>query len=247
MFRRILCLLCAALIIAWIVPACSESGEGSFSYDFDLTFHLNADSFPELLRSRAEGYASLVNRLGLRGTVSWSTVTECADLEAALYYVDNTSLSYPFRLYGSRSRIFFTSPMINNEVILLNMAALMEFSLKAKNTLGVPLSYAALLYPYTTTSAFEGLVWSWQKVIGTFTKSGRVTIKQFRTLSEQWVDQLQSDGLLTWWISGLSSGSDAPSVVEAEMNNLPFYYENDVKDSLHRFKFFFCICASNHF
>ena len=67
MFRRILCLLCAALIIAWIVPACSESGEGSFSYDFDLTFHLNADSFPELLRSRAEGYASLVNRLGLRG------------------------------------------------------------------------------------------------------------------------------------------------------------------------------------
>ena len=226
MFRRILCLLCAALIIAWIVPACSESGEGSFSYDFDLTFHLNADSFPELLRSRAEGYASLVNRLGLRGTVSWSTVTECADLEAALYYVDNTSLSYPFRLYGSRSRIFFTSPMINNEVILLNMAALMEFSLKAKNTLGVPLSYAALLYPYTTTSAFEGLVWSWQKVIGTFTKSGRVTVKQFRTLSEQWIDQLQSDGLLTWWISGLSSGSDAPSVVEAEMNNLPFYYEN---------------------
>ena len=167
MFRRILCLLCAALITAWIVPACSESAAGTSSYDFDLTFHLNAESFPELLRSRAEGYASLVNRLGLRGTVSWSAVTQCADLEATLYYVDDASLSYPFRLYGSRSRVFFTSPLINNEILLLNMAALMEFSMKAKNTLGVPLSYVALLYPYTTTSAFEGLVKSWQDVIGT--------------------------------------------------------------------------------
>lgn len=226
MLRRMLCLMCAALIIVWIIPACSESSAGCFSYDFDLTFHLNADSFPELLRSRAEGYASLVNRLGLRGTVSWSTVTQCADLEATLYYVDNSSLSYPFRLYGSRSRVFFTSPLINNEIILLNMAALMEFSHKAKNTLGVPLSYVALLYPYTTTSAFEGIVRSWQEVIGTFTEDGQVTVDQFRTLSDLWMDQIQSDGLLGWWITGLSSGSDSPSAVEAEINNLPFYYEN---------------------
>ena len=226
MFRRILCLLCAVLILAWVVPAGSESASGNCSYDFDLTFHLNADSFPELLRSRAEGYASLVNRLGLRGTVSWSAVTQCADLEATLYYVDDSSLAYPFHLYGSRSRIFFTSPLINNEIILLNMAALMEFSIKAKNTLGVPLSYVALLYPYSTTSALEGLIRSWHDVIGTFTKSGKVSLKQFTELSALWIDQLQSNGLLTWWISGLASGSDAPSVVEAEMYNLPFYYEN---------------------
>lgn len=225
MFRRILCLLCATLIIAWIIPACSESATGSFSYDFDLTFHLNADSFPELLRSRAEGYATLVNRLGLRGTVSWSTVTENADLEATLYYVDDASLSYPFHLYGSRSRVFFRSPLINNEILLLNMEALMEFSIKAKNTLGIPLTYAALLYPYTTTSAFEGIIRSWQDVIGTFTKSSKVSIKQLRNLSDQWNDLIQSNGPLSWWISGLASGSDAPSVVEAEMNNLPYYYE----------------------
>ena len=226
MFRRILCLLCAALITAWIVPACSESAAGTSSYDFDLTFHLNAESFPELLRSRAEGYASLVNRLGLRGTVSWSAVTQCADLEATLYYVDDASLSYPFRLYGSRSRVFFTSPLINNEILLLNMAALMEFSMKAKNTLGVPLSYVALLYPYTTTSAFDGLVKSWQDVIGAFTESGQVTVDQFVMLSDLWIDQVQNNSYLSWWISGLASGSDAPSAVEAEMNNLPFYYQN---------------------
>ena len=136
MFRRMLCLLCAVLMLARTAPACSESAGGSCSYDFDLAFHLNADSFPELIRSRVEGYASLVNRLGLRGTVSWSTVTQCADLEATLYYVDDASLSYPFRLYGSQSRIFFTSPLINNEILLLNMAALMEFSIMAKNKIG---------------------------------------------------------------------------------------------------------------
>ena len=225
MFRRMLCLLCAVLMLARTAPACSESAGGSCSYDFDLAFHLNADSFPELIRSRVEGYASLVNRLGLRGTVSLSTVTQCADLEATLYYVDDASLSYPFRLYGSQSRIFFTSPLINNEILLLNMAALMEFSIKAKNTLGVPLSYAALLYPYSTTSAFEGIARTWQETIGTFTESGQVTVDQFRTLSDLWIDQIQSSGLLGWWIEGLSSGSDAPSVVEAEINELPFYYE----------------------
>ena len=80
MFRRILCLLCAALITAWIVPACSESAAGTSSYDFDLTFHLNADSFPELLRTGAGGYASLINRIGLRGNISWSaafSATRC--------------------------------------------------------------------------------------------------------------------------------------------------------------------------
>ena len=222
--RRMFCLLCTVLVIAWTVPAYPDTAaESSRSFEFDLTFHLNAASFPELLRARVEGYSSLVNRLGIRGTVSWSTATQSADMEATLYYTDNPSLSYPFRLYGTQSRVFLTSPLINNEVILLNMAALMEFSMKARNTLGVPLSYAALLYPYATVSAFQGMADAWQSVIGTFAESGEVSTDQLRTISDLWADEIQNNGILDWWITALASGSDDPSAVETEMSNLPYY------------------------
>lgn len=226
MFRRILCLLCAALLLFSAVPAVSESAGENSSYDFDLTFYLNADSFPELLRTRAAGYADLVNRLGLRGTISWNTATQSADLDATLYFTDNPSLAYPFRIYGTKSRIFITSPLINNEVILLNMTALMEFALKAKNTLGVPLPYVALLFPYTTESAFYSFSKSWQSVIGTFTESGVVTVDQFRELSAVWTEELLNNWILHCWVTGVADGSQSPSAVEAEMNNLPGYYEN---------------------
>ena len=158
MFRRLLCLLCVLLLIPVIPAVAEEAAAGNFSYDFDLTFHLDADTFPELIRTRAASYASLVNRLGLRGNISWSSITHSMDLDATLYYTDNQSLSYPFRIYGTKSRIFITSPLINNEVILLNMTALVEFALKAKNTLGVPLPYFALLFPYSTESAFSSIM-----------------------------------------------------------------------------------------
>ena len=225
MFRRMLCLLCAVLMLFSTVPAFSEDSVENCSYDFDLTFHMNSDSFPELSRTRAAGYAALVNRLGLRGTVSWNNVNQSFNLEATLYFTDDSSLSYPFRLYGTKSRIFITSPLINNEIILLNMTALMEFSNKAKNTLGVPLPYIALLFPYTTESAFRALIESWHDVIGNGEISREISVAQFRELSVIWTNELLNDGLLHYWITGLASGSDVPSVVEAEMDALPGYYE----------------------
>ena len=226
MLRRILSLLCAAMILAVAVPAGSETANGgNSSYDFDLTFHLNADSFPVLLRTKADGYASMINRLGVRGNLSWSSQTDSMDLEATVYFTDNPSLTYPFRIYGTKQRIFITSPMINNEIILLNMAALMEFAIKAKNTLGISLPYVALLFPYTTESAFDGLLSSWQEVIGHFSADGTVSPEQFRELSGLWSEELMSNSLLQYWISGVADGSDAPEAVEAEMNSLPLYYE----------------------
>ena len=225
MFRRTLCLLCAVLLLANAVPALSEQAEGCGSYDFDLTFTLNADAFPELLRARASGYASLINRLGLRGNISWSAANNSADLEATLYFTDDPSLTYPFHLYGAPSRVFITSPLINNEIILLNMAALMEFAVKAKNTLGISLPYVALLVPYTTESAFSGMAEAWQDIIGTSKKSRKVSVKQFRELSARWKDEILNSNRLRIWITGLSSGSEAPAAVETEIESLPDYYE----------------------
>ena len=231
MFRRTLCLLCAVLLLANSVPALSEQAEGCGSYDFDLTFTLNADAFPELLRARASGYASLINRLGLRGNLSWSSLTQSMDMDATLYFTDDPSLSYPFRVYGTSSRVFITSPLINNEIILLNMTALMEFAIKAKNTLGISLPYIAILFPYTTESALLGANQAWQEVIGPVTESTEITAEKIRELASRWADELQSNGRLRWWITGLVTGSSAPAAVEAEIENVPKYLENQIGSS----------------
>lgn len=223
MFRRLLCLLCIFLLIPVIPAIADETPAGCSSYDFDLTFHMDAETFPELLRTRAAGYASLVNRLGLRGNISWNNVSQSMDLDATLFYTDNPSLSYPFRIYGTKSRVFITSPLINNEVILLNMSALIEFSLKAKNTLGIPLTYLALLFPYSTESAFNQLILEWQNVIGSFTESREVSPDQFRHMSDFWVEQLMNNTRLNMWIMALSTGSEAPVAIETELENLSNY------------------------
>ena len=223
MLRRLFCLVCAVLLLAGAVPALSEESAADRSYDFDLTFSLNTDAFPGLLRARISGYASLINRLGLRGNLSWNTETQSMDLDAVLYLTDNPSATFPFRLYGTKKRMFFTSPMIDNATIFLNMEALMEFAIKVNNNLGFPMPYLALLDPYTTEFAVAGLVRSWQEAIGTFTENGKVLPAQFRRLSRLWEDELQTSDYLRLWIMGVSSVSEAPSVVESELNSIPDY------------------------
>ena len=102
MKRRFLCLLCALLLmIPSLVPAEGSVPDGSRSFDFDFTFTLNAQALPKLLRSRMAGYAALINRLGLKGSIAWTPATESMELNAVLYFTDNPSKAYPFSVYGA--------------------------------------------------------------------------------------------------------------------------------------------------
>ena len=226
MIRRMLCLLCAVILFTAAVPASAEEAESRYSYDFDLTFTLNAESFPALMRSRADGYAQLVNRLGVKGNFAWSDSTKSYELDATLYYIDKPSMSFPFRFFGMKEWLFCTSPLMNDAILFFNMNALIEYAIKVKNTLGFPLSYLAFLYPYATEQAFWGLSSSWQSVIGPIEGNKKITVEQFKQLSELWSDQLSSNSRLQLWISALAGGSEAPAAVEAEFANLPEYYQN---------------------
>ena len=66
------------------------------------------------------------------------------DLDATLYYIDKPSLSYPFRVYGTKKRLFVTSPLIDNEELFFDLSGMMEFAVKALNTLNMPLPYCLM-------------------------------------------------------------------------------------------------------
>lgn len=216
-------MLFSFLFLAAVLPVSAEEADSRHSYDFDLTFSLNAGAFPALVRSRAEGYAALVNRLGIRGSVAWDDTTRSLDMNGSLYFTDNESLSYPFRLFGVPSRLFITFPETENEVIFLNMAALADFSIKAKNTLNVPLFYAAVLYPYTSEVSFSGLKEAWAQAIGRQEKSGRITKKQSAAFASLVQDQLDSNSFLRLWIQALAGGSESPEAVDAFFYDLGNY------------------------
>ncbi len=226
MTRRLLCLFCAAMLLFSVSSAGAAKKEPvAYSYDFDLTFSLNREAFPPLLRQRASGYADLLGMLGLKGNITWSSA-DAVDLNAELYYTDKPSQTYPFRLYGTKSHLFLTSPLLDNEALFFDMSGLLEFSAKAMSTLNIPLPYLAFLYPFTTEFSFRSLSRSWNTIIARPSKkTGTVTQEQFQALSEKWNGYVQDNPRLRRWITTVMSISDAPDTVEAEFYNLPRYYE----------------------
>ena len=161
MLKRFLCLF----LVLVLLSACAAAEEPKAQrYDFDLTFVLNAEAFPPASRSRAGGYAELLNRLELRGSVTFCGRTESFDMDAILLFKDKPDVSIPFRFYGVPQHLFLTSPVMDNQTILFSMGALLEFAVKAKNTLNIPLPYFAFLYPYSTAFAFRSVTGAWSEV-----------------------------------------------------------------------------------
>ena len=221
MIRRFFCVLCAFLLLS--VSAFAAEEPEAFSYDFDLTFSLDPGAFRPVARERAEGYAQMLGRLRLKGNVILSPVNDSIELNASLFYKDKPEVSVPFRVYGLSTMLYFTSPAINNEILLFNMPAFMEFAVKTRNNMDVPLPYLAFLYPVTTEFAMSGLANPWYESVGKFTQSGEVTPEQLQEVSESWDWNLQEDEYLLLWIDALANGSESPEAVQAEFANLPFY------------------------
>ena len=170
MFKRIFCVLCALLLLASCAAA--EEAEQPFSCDFDLTFSLNTEAFSPILRGRAKGYADMLGCIRVKGNFTWSEANNSFELTGTLFYKDKPDVSVPFRVFGLPGMLYFTSPAINDEIILLNMSAFLEFAAKAKENLGVPLPYFAFFYPHTTEFSFGGMVAAWENIIGRSKSSG---------------------------------------------------------------------------
>ena len=226
MIRKMLCLLCAAVLLCTASAASAKKEAVVGYYDFDLAFSLNPDAFPLMTRERTSAYADMLGRLGLKGRAA---VREGSflplELDAELYYIDKPSMRYPFCLYWSESRLFISSPLLDNEELFFDMAGLMEFCVKAKNTLEMPVTWIPFLYPYATKNGFKSLIKSWKNIISPSRKTGTVTVEQFKELSAKWSEALWSNARLQRWIFALTDLSEASGVIESEFDSLPRYYE----------------------
>ena len=197
-------------------------------YDLDLTFSLNPEAFPARARSRARGYAELLDVLELRGDITICEETQSFDLNAELFFRNKPEVSIPFRFYGIPSQLFLTSPIIGNQTLLFNMACLAEFAIKIKKNLETPLPALSLLYPvvyqhnlYTVRQAFLDYT-------APSDVSREISAEKIAELADTWQDLISNQTELNVLMTVLCSVSSAPEAVEAELNGIPSYVRDFV-------------------
>jgi len=229
MFKRLICFLCVlALCFSCAIaeeakPTAEEAKPTAERYDFDLTFSLNPDAVPARSRSRARGYAELLDRLELRGDLVVCAATESFDINATLFFRDKPDVSIPFRFYGCEPMLFLTSPIIGNETLLFNMGSVAEFSIKIRKSLETSLPALALLYPFVYYYNFYEVNQAWDKYTGPNDASREISTEQIEKLADTWSELLSTDPNLNAWMTALYSVSSAPEAVEAELNAVPSY------------------------
>ena len=233
MLKRLLCLLLVFVLFTPVAYAkkhkkTAEEKEtpAAQRFDFDLAFSLDPEALPARARSRARGYAELLDCLQLRGNITLCEATRSFDISASLFFRDKPEVSIPFRFYGCPSLLFLTSPVIANETLLFNMPALAEFAIKVRKSLDTPLPALALLYPHVYEYNFYNVWKAWDKYTGPADTSRKISVKNINALADAWQDLIANDQYLNVWMTALYSVTSAPEAVEIELNGIPSYLKD---------------------
>ena len=222
MFKRLVCLLCI-LVLCFSCAAAEEEKPAAQRYDFDLTFSLNPEAVPARSRSRARGYAELLDNIELRGDIVICEATQSFDMNAVLFFKSKPEVSIPFRFYGVEALLFLTSPIIGNETLLFNMGSLAEFAIKIRKSLETPLPALALLYPFVYKYNFWNINQAWNQYTGPSDVSREISTEKIEVLADTWMELISTDPYLNAWMTALYSVSSAPEAVEAELSAVPSY------------------------
>ena len=165
LIRRALALL---MCLCLLIPGLALAGEDVTGTRFSLKAQLipSAFSADSNAQKTLSGLAQLLDALTLEGTIDHS-FTGSFDLHAALSLYNLPETRTDLRVFGTDSHWCVQSSLFGNETLMINLLALLEFSIKAYSHLDIPLQRAALLAtPYVHTSAFEALASAWNQVIG---------------------------------------------------------------------------------
>ena len=216
-------LLTLLLILPVGFYARAEDTPQVYSYDFDLWFHMNADIFPARQRNHMQGYADLLNMLGLKGNLTYCPSTRSFDLNAEIIPRTNPDASVSFRLYGIPEHIGMSSPLLGNETIWFQNLVMMEFAFKTWNNLRIPLQHIAVLYPYVTESAFQQMAAAWNRRFSSSAGSVSFPRQELASLAEEWDGLLHDDSRLKFWIYSMSMPAHQGDVMETEFYRLPDY------------------------
>ena len=223
-FRFLALLLCITLFPFWSYAE---------AFDFTLTF-----SSPEAVPgSKVEGVVELLDMLTISGTaILADRIKEDGfDLTASAILEDDEKTRVDLKLYGLPALLHAESPVWNNEPILLNMPALLEYAMKIYNHMDIPLQRIALLYPYATTQVLESLwndlknqVQGDQELAENASSDWTLSAERVLEIGNSLAERSYSDREFRIWLETMGSINDAGACLTDLFESMPDYLEETI-------------------
>lgn len=213
--------MCALLCLCLLVPSLAIAEQDVTGLRFSLAFQMDPEAFPEEQQSVMSGIADLMNILTVQGTLDQS-FTGCFDLNADLLLAGEEETRTNLRLYGMESCWGIESNLLGDEMLMVNMIALLEFSMKAYFHLDIPLQRLTLLVsPYVHTSALDALTSAWRRIM--LAKEGKRAIsrKNVLSLAQEMADIASSDRTFQYWVQALALDAGYDETIMEFMAALP--------------------------
>lgn len=221
--KRYICLLLAVffILISSFPCAICETTHKGFSFSAD--FHMDKDSFHGENKTLLKGIADLLNILELEGTVSLAEGSDLFCLDFRIIPNKNEAASVPFRISGKPARFYISSPAFGQTVLVIKSNALLEFTVKAHEHIGLPLQHITLLFPYVHKNAFHRIRWSWNKVFSANKDDDSIDSDRIAWLINDWTGLLDKSRDLRFWTEAMGLDNGLDDILQSEIDDLPAY------------------------
>ncbi|MBQ7845076.1 MAG: hypothetical protein IJ392_02875 [Clostridia bacterium] len=219
--RRALC----ALLCLCMLP-CAALAEGDVSgVRFDVAFTMDPQAFSPEQRPLATGLADLMNILTLKGSLD-QAYTGCFDLNTEWMLNGEDATRTTLRLFGTEAFWGVESSLLGDEMLMVNMISLLEFSMKMYFHLEIPLQRLTLLIsPYVHTSAFEALGSAWQGVMLAQEGDRTIPYDQLLALASQLAEIAEGDRAFYYWTQSVGMEAGYDETLMEVMLSLPEWAE----------------------
>lgn len=220
MFKRILAVILLCIFIP--VSAFSEA------FHFQLSFS-SVDATKDSILS---GILDFMEMLQVSGTFQRNSDHGIGfDLTSSMTLDGDESTRMDFHLWGLEGLFHIESPVWNNENILINVPAMLEYGNKIYNHLDIPLQRFCILYPYVTYNAFEPVLWAiletMQNTDATQTE-WIVSSESLEALGSTLADMQYNERGLRIWLDTMSTMNVAGEELSEIWANIPDWLSENV-------------------
>lgn len=222
MFKRIL----AVLLLVMFIPVCSL-GE---AFNYRLSFS-SADAHEG---SVLAGMLDFLKMLEISGSFHRNDDrSKGFEMTASMILDGDESTRMDFSLWGLEALFHIQSPVFNNENIVINVPAMLEYGMKIYNHLDIPLQRFCILYPYASCDAFLPAWWAVEETMMPEDESlneWTVSSEKLEELGSTLANMLYDERGVRIWLDTIASFNAAGEELQEVWMNIPEWIASEVQE-----------------
>lgn len=222
MIKRISCFI----LVLMMIPV--------FALGEAFHYQLSFSSAPAQEGSVLEGMLDFLKMMHLKGTFQRNDDRSRGfDLTANLTLENSAATNIDFHFWGLEELIHIQSPMWNDQDILINVPAMLEYGMKIYNHLDIPLQRFFIFYPYATCDAFIPV---WDRIQEAMTPPDptltewTVPSETLDQLGADLADMLYNERGVRIWLDTMTSLNAAGEELSMIWESIPEWLTNEIAE-----------------